>query len=120
MNSTFAFTPGGGSVGSFRFNEVLGLGCIPIVMSHFITLFSPELDWSGCLLTTSEGRIADLPRLVRSISMENIAARRERCAHLFRQAMGWEKVQRGNETLYDFNKGKKGLSTSLLIWQKRI
>jgi hypothetical protein len=96
------------------------MGCIPIVMAHFMPPFSPELDWSGCLLTTSEGRIADLPRLLRSISKEDIAARRERCAHLFRQAMGWEKVEKGNETLYQFDKGEKGLSTGLLIWQKRI
>jgi hypothetical protein len=121
--TTFAFTAGGGSVGSYRFNEVLGMGCIPIVMAHFLPPFSPDIDWSGCLLTTHEGRIADLPRLVRSISKEEIVARRQRCAQLFRQTVSWEEIetdQLGNSSVYRIDLGKRASMTGLLIWQKRI
>jgi hypothetical protein len=121
--TTFAFAAGGGSAGTYRFNEVLGMGCIPIVMSHFLPPFSPDIDWSGCLLTTHHGRIADLPRLVRSISKEEIVARRQRCAQLFRQTVSWEEIetdQLGNSSVYRIDLGKRASMTGLLIWQKRI
>jgi hypothetical protein len=43
LNATFAFTPGGGSVNSFRFAEALGLGAIPVVTSEFLPLLAPEM-----------------------------------------------------------------------------
>ena len=83
LNSTFGFAPGGGGSGSYRFSEVLGLGGIPVVLSDFLPPMWPDLDWSGCMVRVSEARIVDLPRMLRSISKEEIRTRQQRCKVLF-------------------------------------
>jgi Exostosin family len=117
LSSTFAFAPGGGSTGSYRFGEVLGLGGIPVVLPDFLPPMWPDLDWSGCLVRVSEARIVDLPRILRNISKDEIRSRQRRCKFLFRQTIGWKQVSR---TWWEIDSGERAFLTSMKVWQKRI
>ena len=118
LNSTFGFAPGGGGSGSYRFSEVLGLGGIPVVLSDFLPPMWPDLDWSGCMVRVSEARIVDLPRILRSISKEEIRSRQQQCKVLFEQTIGWVKVE--NESLWEIDSGERAFLTSMKVWHWRI
>jgi Exostosin family len=117
LNSTFGFAPGGASVGSYRFGEVLGLGGIPVVLQDFVSPMWPELDWSGCILKVSEARLVDLPRILRAISKEEIRSRQQRCKVLFQQTIGWKKV--GIE-MWEIDNGVRSFLTAMKVWNWRI
>lgn len=118
LNATFFFCPGGGSIGSYRFSEALGLGAIPVVTSDFVTPFFPDMDWSGCVVRVSEARIVDLPRLLRNVQDEEIVERQRECKRLFDATIGWTKHAESGHWQVD----RQGhmLPTALLIWSKRI
>lgn len=118
LNATFAFCPGGGSVGSYRFAESLSMGAIPVVTSEFVSPLSPEVDWSGCLVRVSEARIVDLPRILRSKSEEEIQSRQVRCRHLFQAIWGWVPVDEGGG--YRLDPMSRILPLALRIWSHRI
>ena len=87
-NSTFGFSPGGSSVGSYRFGEILSTGGIPVVTQDFVPPLYPEVDWSKCLVIVSEARIVDLPRLLRRFSPEQVKERQRACWHLLQNVIG--------------------------------
>lgn len=105
LNSTFGFCPGGSGVSSYRFGEVLLAGGIPVLVPGTIPPLHPEIDWSGCIVTVSESRIVDLPRLLRKISPEEIKNRQEEC-------------QRLHTKLFESETGLQ--SVALKIWVERI
>jgi Exostosin family len=118
LNSTFGFAPGGGGSGSYRFSEVLGLGGIPVVLPDFLPPMWPDLDWSGCMVRVSEARIVDLPHILRSISKDEVRYRQQRCKVLFKQTIGWVKVD--NENLWEIDSGEQAFMTSMKVWYWRI
>ncbi|KAL7544932.1 hypothetical protein ACHAWF_008302 [Thalassiosira exigua] len=88
LNSTFFFCPGGGGVNSFRFSESLLAGAIPVVTSDFLPPFSPDFDWSGCIVQVSDARVVDIPRIVREMSATDVRKRQQRCARLIDAVFG--------------------------------
>lgn len=117
LQSTFAFAPGGGSVGSFRFAEILALGGIPMVVSDFVPPMWPELDWSGCILRVSEARIVNVPEILRNVTKDEISSRRQRCMILFQKTIGWKQV---NNSWWNIDSGERTFLTSMRIWHFRI
>jgi len=117
LQSTFGFSPGGGSVGSYRFAEILGLGGIPVVVSDFIPPMWPELDWSGCLVRVSETRIVDLPDRLRNMTKKEISDRQQRCKILFQLTIGWKQV---NTSWWEIDSGEQAFLTSMRIWYVRM
>jgi hypothetical protein len=115
VNSTFAFCPGGSHVTSFRFTEVLSTGSIPVLLPEIVTPFSPELDWSGCVLRVSQARIVDLPRMLRAISKDEIRARQTECWRLYHLIR-----ERNVETNKSSKIGQGFLRTALKVWILRI
>lgn len=88
LNSTFVFAPGGGGASSYRFSEALAADAIPVVVSYLIPPYSPDVDWSGCVVKVAEARIVDLPRILRNVPEGEVKARRERCRTLYRGVFG--------------------------------
>lgn len=117
MDSTFAFCPGGGATQSFRFTEALGLGAIPVVTPDVLPPFAYDLDWSGCMVRVSAARIVDLPRILRSISKEEIQQRQHRCQELFEKTVGWMEV--GNDK-WKIDTRRTMFMASLKTWAWRI
>ena len=117
LSSTFGFAPGGGSTGSYRFGEILGLGGIPVVLPDVLPPMWPDLDWSGCLVKVSEARIVDLPRILRNISKDEIRSRQRRCKFLFEQTIGWKQI---GPTRWEIESGERAFLTSMKVWHKRI
>ena len=74
--------PGGAGVSSYRLGEYLSTGTIPVVVGDILAPYAPELDWSECWIVVSEARVADLPRILRELSPEEVRHRQARCWHL--------------------------------------
>ena len=70
---------------SYRFGEVLLAGGIPVIVPGTIPPLHPEIDWGRCIVTVSETRIVDLPRLLRGMSEEEVRKRQTECQRLFNQ-----------------------------------
>jgi hypothetical protein len=119
LNTTFAFCPGGGSVGSYRFAEALSLGAIPVVTSEFVPPLSPEIDWSNCILRVSEARIIDIPRILRQIPEDQVIARQRRCRFLFENIIGWTRND-DNSGGWQLDRISRILPLALLTWSQRI
>lgn len=115
LNSTFGFAPGGSSVGSFRFGEILASGGIPVVTQDALPPFSPEIDWSKCVFRISDARIIDLPRILRRIPNDEVKRRRKECARLYRSTMG--ETKSGN--VWRENVGEL-FTTAMEVWSVRI
>lgn len=114
-NSTFGFSPGGSSVSSYRFGEILSTGGIPVVTQDFVPPLYPEVDWSKCLVIVSEARIVDLPRILRAYSPEQVKERQRACWYLLQNVIGDKQegsVWRGDERVV-FTKAMK-------VWVLRI
>jgi hypothetical protein len=107
VNATFGFCPGGSHVTSFRFTEVLSVGGIPVVPPEVVVPFSPELDWSHCVVRTSVARLVDLPRILRSMPQKEVRARQVECQRLYK----WIQNQPGRAM---------ELTTTLKVWVVRI
>jgi hypothetical protein len=114
-NSTFGFSPGGSSVQSYRFGEILSTGGIPVVTQDFVPPLHPEVDWSGCIVRVSEARIVDLPRLLREYSKTEIEGRQRACWHLLQNVIGDR--QDGNVWRED---GRVTFSKAMQVWAIRI
>jgi hypothetical protein len=107
LNSTFGFCPGGSHVTSFRFTEVLSAGGIPVILPEIVPPLVPELDWTGCVVTVSQARIVDLPRILAGMSEQDIHIRQREC-----------------HRLYQFIRNEPGkpmaLTTPLRLWTTRL
>ena len=114
-NSTFGFSPGGSSVGSYRFGEILSTGGIPVVTQDFVPPLYPEVDWSMCLVVVSEARIVDLPRLLRQYSPEDVRQRQYACWQLFQNVLG--DTQEGDVWRGD---GRVVFARAMEVWAIRI
>ena len=88
LNSTFAFTPGGGGPHSYRFGEALAAGAIPVVPSNLLLPFEPEISWAECAVRVKDEDIVDLPRLLATRSLKEVQAMRAACARLFDEVVG--------------------------------
>ncbi|KAG7342622.1 exostosin family protein [Nitzschia inconspicua] len=123
MDTTFAFCPGGSHASSFRFTEVLSTGSIPVILPEVVPPFTPELDWSRCVIRVSQARIVDLPRLLRSIPGEEVISRQTECQRLFRRLVcpTTNDQQHNNPHGACNTKTANGfLETALSVWQLRI
>lgn len=107
LNSTFGFCPGGGAVSSYRFGEVLSAGGIPVILPEMVPPFSPELDWSDCVVRVPESRIIDLPGILRRMSKKEVKQRQAACYRLY------EKVLSGNQDESQF-------AVAMRLWKSRI
>jgi len=114
-NSTFGFSPGGSSVGSYRFGEILSTAGIPVVTQDFVPPLYPEVDWSKCLVIVSEARIVDLPRLLRAYSQEEVKQRQRACWSLLQNVIG-DKPE-GNVWKGD---GRVAFTKAMEVWARRI
>jgi len=121
VRSTFAFCPGGSHVTSFRFTEALSAGAIPVLLPEIVTPFSPEVDWSGCVIRVSSARIIDLPRILRAIPPKEIRQRREQC-HLLYQAFLHTPPKSHNREIDSKNIDATAeyLAAALKIWHIRL
>lgn len=114
-NSTFGFSPGGSSVGSYRFGEILSTGGIPVVTQDFVPPLHPEVDWSDCIVVVSEARIIDLPRILRMYSKTEIEKRQRVCWRLLQNVIGDKKegnVWRGDPRV--------AFAKAMQVWSIRI
>ena len=76
-NSTFCLVPRGRRLGSYRFLEALGSGCIPVVLSNdWVKPFSSVIDWSSIVIDGDERLLLNLPEILRSISWRKISRMR--------------------------------------------
>jgi len=116
-NTTFGFAPGGNSVGSYRFSEILSTGGIPVVTQDFVAPLAPEIDWSGCLVRVSEARIVDLPRILREYTSVQIRQRQKVCWHLYHTILG--DIARGNDNLFRTDE-RVTFTRAMEIWGTRI
>lgn len=116
-NSTFGFAPGGAGMGSYRFSEMLSTATIPVVVDDFIPPLYPEIDWSGCIVWVSEARIVDLPRMLRSISVDEISRRQKRCWHLHRLVLGERRMDDRNSWKDD---PRVTFTLAMDIWAARV
>jgi hypothetical protein len=114
-SSTFVFCPGGKSPGSWRFGEALAMGAIPVVTTDFLAPFSLG-DWDRCLVRINEGRIIDLPRLMRLMSPESIRDRQAACHALFVGTIGW--MQHKSKWTIDIE--GTTFVTAMHVWKGRI
>lgn len=106
--SVFGFCPGGSHANSFRFTEVLSGGSIPVLLPESVAPYSPEVNWSKCVVRVSQARIVDLPRILASISAEEIRHRQKECRSLYENYLKHEPGQ------------WQGLEVSLQILRKRL
>jgi hypothetical protein len=116
-NSTFGFSPGGSSVGSYRFGEVLSTAGIPVVTQDFAPPLSPEVDWSKCIVIVSEARIVDLPRILRNIPQEEIRMRQQACWQLLQHVIGDHQKQGDNGWRHD---ARITFAKAMDVWAIRI
>jgi hypothetical protein len=114
-NSTFGFSPGGSSVQSYRFGEILSTGGIPVVTHDLIPPLHPEVDWSGCIVRVSEARIVDLPRILRQYNKAEIKERQRVCWHLLQNVIGDRRD--GNVWRED---GRVTFYRAMQVWAIRI
>ena len=83
-NSTFCLIPRGRRLGSYRFLEALGSGCIPVVLSNdWVKPFSSVIDWSSIVIDGDERQLLNLPEILRSISWRKIARMRSACLKIY-------------------------------------
>ena len=87
LNSTFAFTPGGGGPHSYRFAEALSFGTIPVVTTDLILPFEPDVDWGGCVVRVSERSLVVMHHILRRIDDAEVLARQRECARLFHMVL---------------------------------
>lgn len=128
IQSTFAFCPGGSQVTSYRFTEVLSVGSIPVITPEIITPFAPELDWSSCVVRISQSRIIDLPRILRSISSDEIQRRQKECRRLYRYIANDNANDESQKSTIYMNLSPKSekeqsinaMVTTLRVWAARI
>ena len=84
LNSTFCLVPRGRRLGSYRFLEALGSGCIPVVLSNdWVKPFSSVIDWSSVVIDGDERLLLNLPEVLRSISWRKIAKMRSACLRIY-------------------------------------
>jgi hypothetical protein len=114
-SSTFVFCPGGKSPGSWRFGEALAMGAIPVVTTDFLAPFSLG-NWDRCLVRINEGRIVDLPRLMRLLPPETIRTRQAACHALFVGTIGWMRYK--SKWTIDFE--GTTFVTAMNVWKGRV
>lgn len=123
-NSTFGFAPGGSGVGSFRFGEILSTGGIPVITPDYVTPFSPEIDWSKCVIVVSEARIINLPHVLRKVTSSEIRNRQRECWKLMKLTLGdaqhgmFAGATKKSENWYDDE--RVTFTLAMEIWAARI
>ena len=80
QQSTFSLCPRGYGVSSFRLYETLEVGSIPIYIveddvDHWLP-FSDKVDWDKLAVLLKESEIENIPRIVDSMTIEEIEERR--------------------------------------------
>lgn len=120
LGSTFVFCPGGRSPGSWRFGETLALGGIPVVTTDFVAPFYPDVsEWNKCIITVNEGRIIDLPRILKHISKDEIRSRQIMCTKLFKKLIGWSRPA-NNDNAWQIDVDGTSFTAALKLWKQRL
>jgi hypothetical protein len=116
--STFTLCPAGFGRWTFRFGQALSFGSIPVLLADGYELPHRDfIDWNSFVIRVEESRVLEVPDLLRSISADEITARRASLAshaHLFgREAvrfMGLLELLEGSEAC-DANRAHVALSS---------
>lgn len=78
-DSVFALCPAGAGPNTLRLWEALAVGSIPVLLGPAPRLpmggTLPRIDWESIVLRVDEAAIADLPRLLRALSIEECRKR---------------------------------------------
>ena len=117
LNSTFGFSPGGSSVGSYRFGEILSTGGIPVVTHDVVPPLHPDVNWNDCIYRVSEAQIVDLPRLLRLVSAAEVKERQQACWQLFQNVFGDRKEEGGGKWQGD---ERVTFTKALQVWALRV
>lgn len=69
-SSHFAFVVGGGGIDTFRFLEVLSMGCIPVVFSDLILPFEFSIisNWDSCVVRLPFTELEDIVQNLEAIT----------------------------------------------------
>lgn len=82
--SRFCLTPRGRRLGSFRFLEALGYGCIPVILSDgMVAAFDEIIDWSNATVQFPENMLLLVPDMLRDIDDSMASKMRENCLKLY-------------------------------------
>lgn len=84
--SRFCLTPRGRRLGSFRFLEALGHGCIPVILSDgWVKPFDEIIDWSCATVQYEESLVLLVPDMLRDFSQVTTRKMRENCRILYKK-----------------------------------
>jgi len=88
LNSTFALLPGGLQPASFRMDEVMAAGSIPVFItgdvdtsSPYVRPFEPTIDWARCSLSFPWERAHRIPHVLGQLSDVQIAKMQRAVQH---------------------------------------
>ena len=87
LDATFALAPGGVGAYSFRFEEALEAGCIPVTTPDLVLPFEPDVQWAECVVRIPETQWIRAYHILRDIDGEEIARRRRACARLYERCI---------------------------------
>ncbi|RNA10560.1 exostosin-1 [Brachionus plicatilis] len=85
-NSTFCLIPRGRRLGTYRFLEVLKVGCIAVLLTdNWILPLSELIDWKKAVVFLKEKDLMQVPSILRKIPHEQITQMRKFSLHFYQK-----------------------------------
>lgn len=90
--STFTLCPGGYGRWTFRLGQAVAAGSIPVVIADgYVLPHSQFIDWADCAVVVPEANVADIPAILRGLSLDEVE-RRQAALHAHRHLFTGEAV----------------------------